>query len=235
MTDHFFFLLIEKVLIRADKLGNIFGAGKKLKQTKRKDGYLTVYFKGKSILAHRLICLFFYGRIPRDKTVNHKNFVRDCNQIENLEIVSYRENNLHAVKGGRKILTQEQCDAHSIRLRGEKNPQAKFYNSEVEEIRSLHAQGELSRTDIKRIYKVNDKTVSSLLNGSTYSNGIKSINTRKPGRPPKIQFSDLQKLEMCEKHYQGSSYKELAEQYNTSKAVIRWYIRLTKMNEAVKK
>ena len=51
-------------------------------------------------MAHRVIASAFFGEIPKGMVVNHKNGVRTDNRIDNLEIVSQRDNILHARKIG---------------------------------------------------------------------------------------------------------------------------------------
>ena len=43
----------------------------------------------------------FIGEIPPGMAVNHKDFDKSNNTLENLEIVTYSENNKHSAKAGR--------------------------------------------------------------------------------------------------------------------------------------
>lgn len=52
------------------------------------------YFK------HRLVAEAFLGDIPVDYVVNHKNGIKTKNELDNLEIVSKSENDLHAFRSG---------------------------------------------------------------------------------------------------------------------------------------
>lgn len=47
---------------------------------------------------HRLVATAFLGEIPQGMTINHKDGDKSNNRIENLEIVTYRENHLHAFR-----------------------------------------------------------------------------------------------------------------------------------------
>lgn len=47
-------------------------------------------------LAHRLVWIHFFGRIPAGMTINHRNGNKKDNRPENLEVASYSEQILHA-------------------------------------------------------------------------------------------------------------------------------------------
>lgn len=71
----------------------------------RKDGYIQVQLKvnqkPKNFLVHRLVACAF---LPKDETrasVNHKNFNKSDNRLENLEFCTSKENAKHAWNGGR--------------------------------------------------------------------------------------------------------------------------------------
>lgn len=81
-------------------------------------------------LMHRLVVEAFLGPIPEGLQVNHKNGVRSDNRLENLEIMTAAENNLHAFRVlGRKS------------QKGEDHPMAKLTEEIVSEIRWLFAMG----------------------------------------------------------------------------------------------
>lgn len=47
---------------------------------------------------HRLVATAFIGEIPHGMTINHKDGDKGNNRVENLEIVTYSENHLHAFR-----------------------------------------------------------------------------------------------------------------------------------------
>ena len=49
-------------------------------------------------LVHRVLVETFIGQIPNMMTVNHKNGVRNDNRLDNLEIATQRENNIHSIQ-----------------------------------------------------------------------------------------------------------------------------------------
>lgn len=64
----------------------------------KKDGYHRVCLlkngNEKTFLVHQLVAMAFLNHIPNgyEKIINHKNFIRNDNRVENLEIVTSREN-----------------------------------------------------------------------------------------------------------------------------------------------
>ena len=69
-------------------------------------GYLQIRntIDGKRIYAcaHRLVWQYFFGDIPDGLCMNHKNGIKDDNRPENLEVVTYSENQKHAFRTGLK-------------------------------------------------------------------------------------------------------------------------------------
>lgn len=55
------------------------------------DGYVVVMYKGRAMLAHRLIWLVTYGTWPQDR-IDHVNGVHDDNRIENLRVATHSQN-----------------------------------------------------------------------------------------------------------------------------------------------
>lgn len=85
----------------ASNLGNIRRVGgnkilsQKTKSNKYKEVNLYVDKIGKSRYVHRLVAEAFLGDLG-DKIINHKDGVKDNNNIENLEMVTYSENRVHS-------------------------------------------------------------------------------------------------------------------------------------------
>jgi len=78
------------------------GIPKNLKLIDTVYGYKSVSLgRSKRFLVHRLVAESFITNKFNKKIVNHKNFNKKDNRVENLEWCSQRENMLHAWEGGR--------------------------------------------------------------------------------------------------------------------------------------
>lgn len=68
------------------------GTVRELKQTITSDGYRRVRIGDGKELVHRLVWIAFKGDIPDGMVVDHINFKRDDNRIENLQLLTIEEN-----------------------------------------------------------------------------------------------------------------------------------------------
>lgn len=139
-----------------DELGNVYsvrmGPLRKLKPRRFTNGYLGYDLRRDGgtfvVLAHRVIAEAFFGEIPKGMTVNHLDFDKTNNSIANLEIISRRDNYLHAVDGGRMS-----C--------GEGHPGSKLKAYEVIQIRDLVGYG-LTQGWVASQYKVSQSVVHKI-------------------------------------------------------------------------
>ena len=90
---------------------------------------LTTLFGQKSFLVHRLVAYAFHGLPPTPQhVVNHKDFDRANNCIENLEYVTHTENVQHAVSAG-KLRGRTLCKAVRARLAGDPSGMWHYFSS----------------------------------------------------------------------------------------------------------
>ena len=74
----------------------------KLRPRYTRQGYTRVLIGGKDYYIHRLVVETFIGPIPQGMTVNHKNFIKDDNNVDNLEILSMLDNIKHYYENRKK-------------------------------------------------------------------------------------------------------------------------------------
>lgn len=84
------------------KCGKIFSTcSGEFKKTDKINGYIVVRIGNKRICVHRIVAYTFIKGGRKNKVVNHKDFDKTNNRVENLEWVTYLENLEHALKNGR--------------------------------------------------------------------------------------------------------------------------------------
>jgi hypothetical protein len=83
------------------------GSGKNaiMKPASDKKGYMKTVFvingKNKPVRVHRIIAEVLIPNPDNKPIVNHINFNKSDNSVENLEWVTYKENTQHAIQAGR--------------------------------------------------------------------------------------------------------------------------------------
>ena len=129
--------------------------GKLLAPAMNKSGYiqLNLYRFGevKHFFMHRLVADAFIGPIPQGMWVNHKDGDRTNNHLENLEIVTPKENNEHARRMGLIPLM---------------SPVAKLTEDEVREIRRL--KGKVRAVVLAERFAVSVRTIYWIWSGRTW-------------------------------------------------------------------
>lgn len=108
-------------------------------------------------LEHRVVWCWHNGAIPKGMEINHKDYNKANNRIENLELVTRQEN----IDYSRPNL--KPC-------RGELSPRASFKDNEARAIKTVLSLCGLKVNDIAAIANVNSITVSRIKNGRRYTN-----------------------------------------------------------------
>jgi hypothetical protein len=134
--------------------------GKIIKQKLESNGYLRLCIsidgKTSTVLVHRLVAAAFFGasKLP----VNHKDFNRSNNCVENLEYMTYSENVSYSYMAGRlksKV--------------GSKNQMSKLSESNIPIIKSMFNELGQSIQEIAAYFNVNYTTISNVINGKSWS------------------------------------------------------------------
>ncbi|TDI74599.1 MAG: endodeoxyribonuclease [Betaproteobacteria bacterium] len=152
----------EKYVIHRDGSVERLGfRGGLLTNSKTTAGYpkVTLYQKPKTktFLVHRLLADAYIPNPLGLTQVNHKNGDKGDNRLSNLEWVTPRENQAHAVDIG-------------LKGHGEKLYNSKFTDPQVREIR--RASKDETQISIAKRYNVSKQTINQLLKGKTYGRVI---------------------------------------------------------------
>lgn len=107
-------------------------------------------------LTHRAVYEAHVGPIPAGMDINHINGVKTDNRVENLEVLSRRENMAHAVRIG------------IFSSKGERHGMAKLTDAAVIDILARRAKGERVK-DIAAIHGVRPASVGAVLHGRLWT------------------------------------------------------------------
>lgn len=147
--------------------GRIIGArGKILKTRTDEYGYETVTvgitkFRSREAV-HRLVARAF---IPKPNEVdcfevNHKDFNRKNNRVENLEWVTHKDNI--------KYSYENNSEAQYLARDGVKNGRATFSDDDILEIRRLYNDAHISIAEISRIFNSKHSTIGNIVHNQTW-------------------------------------------------------------------
>lgn len=141
---------------------------------------LSIKYKKKRILLHRIIYRKFIGKFKKNYVINHKNHNPYDNKIKNLEQISVSENNRHRFKKGYPIVGN-----------------FKINYQIAEEIRILYKTGKYTYDQLKIKYKLKSKSIISyIINDKIwkkdYSDNKILVKCSKPNAQPK--WVDVDKI-----------------------------------------
>jgi len=128
--------------------GKVFKNGKQLKSFFNEKGYerVSLYLnkKIKKYFVHRLVAELYLGNPNNLPFVNHKNYIRNDNSINNLEWVTLTQNNRD-----RGVFTKLDID-------------------KVKEIRTMNKK----HKEIAEIFNISESNVSHIKNNKTWKYGL---------------------------------------------------------------
>lgn len=130
--------------------------------SKNNSGYKCVTI-GKTIGLHRVVYETFLGEIKDGYVINHIDGNKNNNHYLNLELVTYKENSKHAFE-------------NNLNKKGSSHGQSKLLESDIPKIFSCRKE-KMTHEAIAKKFNVNRKTISSVLNGDTWTHtGDYSLN-----------------------------------------------------------
>lgn len=116
-------------------------------------GYRFVKIAGKNISIHRLVAIAFIPNPENKPCVNHKDFNKLNNSVDNLEWVSYSENNIHAIPVRSKIVESK------------RNPVAQY------DLLMNFIQNHVSITEASVLLNINRQNIGQCAKGKVKSAG----------------------------------------------------------------
>lgn len=152
----------EGIVYKVSDDGKIYGPKVgELKQRIDCDGYMKVtvggmYRKRTAKRVHTIIARVFLEDYQEGLEVNHKNFDRTDNRVENLEMMTHLDNIQYSVQAG-----------HYKTLIGERNGRAKLTWEQVEEIRNRYKNG-CSILFLSKEYLVSTSTIDCIVKNKTW-------------------------------------------------------------------
>lgn len=109
--------------------------------------------------AHRLVWMHFNGPIPQGMTINHKRGLKADNRPSELELATYSEQRLHAIKT---------LGARHHDVKGAKHPKTNLRDEDVLMMRQLRAGGEMVKSIAAR-YGMKPKAVGAIVRRQTWT------------------------------------------------------------------
>jgi hypothetical protein len=145
-----------------NKLGyNSFLPEKILKQTLDPLGYYRVHLcvnhKGGNKKAHRLVASAFLDNPKNLPQVNHKDFNKSNNNINNLEWISDEDNRKHFVKS-------EYSEVHNSKSRGENNKTSKLKEIDIYLIRKFRNEYKFKLQTLANLFGVHLSQIGKIAN-----------------------------------------------------------------------
>lgn len=179
-----------------------------------KNGYWYVDMRaddGKRVkrLVHRLVWEDANGQIPKGMCINHINGVKTDNRLENLEVVTYRENNAHAAASG-------------LSAKGERAGNAKITAEQAVAI----ATAEGRQVDVAKRFGVSRQIVKEIWRGKTWTHlGIPARTKEVFQRAAARKLSEWQVAEARRRVAAGESIGSVADSLQLNRSTLAKAVR----------
>lgn len=165
---------------------------------------------------HRVVAEAFLGPKPKPGYhVNHKNGDTLDNRAENLEWISCRENQLHALDMGLSC------------ARGEKHPRAKLTADQVREIRARYTGAWGEQTRLAKEYGVTQMLIGKIINRENWRHLDDADATDQVRFAPDVRKLSDEDAEEIRRRYTGKrgEQRALAREYSVTPTTISRVIR----------
>lgn len=143
---------------RMNSVGFCYYAGKELRQSQKKNGYMMVCLynngMGKHFLTHTLVLLAFAGEVKEGEESRHKDGNRENNNIENLCYGTRKENYHDSV-------------IHNTNCQGERHGMNKLKSGEIWLIKKI-CSFNIPQRKIAKMFKMAQTSISRINRGATY-------------------------------------------------------------------
>ena len=132
-------------------------------------GYPKTVFDGKNNAVHRLVARLFIPNPENKRDVNHIDFNRENNCVDNLEWTTPKENSLHSFNAGRfKSLQGNNNGGIKNPLKGSSVGTAKLTELEVLEIRGKYIPILYSSIKLSKEFNVSKQTILGIINRTSW-------------------------------------------------------------------
>jgi hypothetical protein len=149
---------------KVSNYGEIIGKRKKIKLRYSDDNYLecSVGYKvaRKTVRVHRIVAMLFIPNPNNYPEINHKDFKRENNRVDNLEWCTHKQNIKYSNLYNREV----QC----LKSRGENNGRAILTEDDVINIRNLYDKNG-NAAEIARIYNRGWQTINHIIKRTTWN------------------------------------------------------------------
>lgn len=170
-------------------------------------GYLELHVshKGKKYRAkaHRVVWAYSCGDIDDSLTINHLDANRMNNCLDNLELISVRDNLLHAHKLG----------LISGASPGEKHPLSVLSEKDVIEILNLYGTGKFTQSKLSERFGVSQSQIGKIVRGERWGHVRHKREFSRYGAA-KLSPEDVRLIRQRKKS--GAIIKDLAQEFNIS-------------------